>query len=291
MVDAGSLPCRAGPTASQLRTGEAMIDGILLAMELPSGEASSVFGSLRFLGSELYGRCGLPALQPIAARQHQSAVAVTPAIRSGLVWLRCLLRAVGPREWPGGGAVRTMRVPGDASEPAFGPPVLAGVMRLPSGRTTLRAFRVEVPAEVVQALPRKRKKIYYYEVMWAVAATFIWRTHMHEAHPIFFEDNKGAQASLLRGFSGDFAASLLLAVFWGAAAVQSSRPWAARVASGDKPADCLTKAGLDSSHLRDTIMEDPRDFDMFWTLLLESLRTNRFPQWEALSALFAAFFQ
>ena len=290
MTHIGSLPCSAGPTQSRQQAGRAMIDVIIVTMELPSGDASSVFGSLRFLGSELYGRCGLPALQPIAARQHQRAVAVTPALLSGLRWLRCLLGAVGPREWPRSDVVHTLWIIGDASEPASGPPILAGILRLPGAAAASRAFQLEVPAEVVRLLP-KQKKIYYYEVLWAVAATFVWRAHTQDAHPIYFEDNTGAQASLLRGFSNDFAASLFLAGFWGAAAGQSSRPWVARVASDDNPADCLTKGGLDSRHLQSAIMEEPAKFDDFWSLIVGCLKDSEFPQWDHFNTLFKGQFQ
>ena len=117
-------------------------------------------------------------------------------------------------------------------------------------------------------------------------AIFVWWDHLHGSHPIFFEDNQRAKASLLRGFSNAFAAALFQAVFCGSAAIQS-RPWIARVASADNPADCLTKEGPDCSQLHDTIMVDPGSFDGFWCLMIRSLRDAEFPPWGELNATFA----
>ena len=122
------------------------------------------------------------------------------------------------------------------------------------------------------ALP-KRKKIYYYELLWPVLASFIWSPHFVNTYNVFYEDNMGAQFSLLSGFSSNFAASLFLALFWGAAA-QTSRPWIDRLSSGDNPADCLTKPGQPMQHLDGAIFEDDRRFEPIWELLILHSTSN-----------------
>ena len=129
------------------------------------------------------------------------------------------------------------------------------------------------------ALPRQRNVIYHLELLWPVAAAFLWREHMAEAYPIFYEDNQGAQHSLLNGFSSDFFASFLLGLFWGAAAAQASRPWVARVASADNPADCLTKPGLSQQHLDGVPCEDPALLEPFWSFVTDQLCSRSFPRW------------
>ena len=141
MVDIGSLPCSAVPTESRMHKAKGMIDAILAARKLPPGDASSVFAYLRFLGSKLHGRCGLPALQPIAARQNQVETNITPALRSALLWLRFLLDAVGPRVWPSKATANTIWVLGDASEPESGPPVIAAILQVAIEATPVHAFR------------------------------------------------------------------------------------------------------------------------------------------------------
>jgi hypothetical protein len=132
-------------------------------------------------------------------------------------------------------------------------------MRLPDG--ALRAFKVRIPPAFIAVLPRQLKYIYLYELLWPVLATFIWRNEFGGAYPVFYEDNESAQFSLLRGFSNRLAPSLFLACFWGASAAQCSRPWISRVASGDNPADALTKPGVPAGHLDGAVLEDDRSFD------------------------------
>ena len=144
---------------------------------------------------------------------------------------------------------------------------------------------LSVPDAVIRALLDVQKKIYYYEMLRAVAATFIWCRQIHGTRPIFFEDNTGAQGAFPCGFSSDFTASLLLAVFWGSAAIHTSQPWVARVASRDNPADCLTKDGLDTRHLRGANMVDPVELNSFWELFLSCLRAQAFPDWQHFNSL------
>ena len=156
------LPCNVRPTASRKESGLALIDKILSTGRLHPGDASSVFGKLRFVGSELHGRCGIPALQPISARQSERRSDLTPALRSALKWLRELLAVVGPREWPWcERAPPAIHIFGDASEP--GPhqcyePTLVAVLRLPCG--SLRGFAARVPRAFIRALPPQAKHIH-----------------------------------------------------------------------------------------------------------------------------------
>ena len=181
---------------------------------------------------------------------------------------------------------------GDASEP--GPrqayaPTLAAVLRLPDG--SLRTLRTEVRKDFIALLPRRSHLIYFYELLWPVFAAFAWRDDLAKAYPIIYEDNTGAQFNLLSGFSNCFASSLILAAFWGASAAQKSRPWIDRVASGDNPADCLTKPGLPALHLVGAQRFDERLFDPLWEFLIAQLRKKSFPSWASFEPLFAPRFQ
>ena len=106
----------------------------------------------------------------------------------------------------------------------------------------------------------------------------------------YYEDNEGARFNLMGGFSGDAATSLLLALFWGSAAVHQSRPWIARVASGDSPADCLTKIGLPRGHLHGAV-SDNAVTQAFWDIIIPCMRTASFPDWAACAALFCGRLQ
>ena len=110
------------------------------------------------------------------------------------------------------------------------------------------------------------------------------------SHPVFFEDNEGAKFRLISGFTSDRAAAVLLAFFWGAAAAQRSRPWAARVCSSDNPADCLTKDGLPRAHLRDAVWEEC-DLSPFWDAIVKALRADCFPRFAAVRELFQGVFE
>ena len=286
-VSVASLPCSVASTEARVANCHFLIDGILAAGRLSSAEAASTLGKLRFLGSALHGKCGIPALQPIAARQHERSGRLTSALRSSLQWLRQLVTAVGPMEWSWGCAPgQTFSIFGDASEPSDGSvPRLGGVLLRP--RATTLFFEVDVPAAIIGALPRREKLIYYYELLWPAVAAYAWREVLSESYVMYYEDSEGAKFNLLGGFSSDFAASVLLAFFWGAAAAHRSRPWISRVASADNPADCLTKASLPRDHLRGAICTST-DFGPFWVLLQSCLRDSTFPAWSALAELYAA---
>ena len=103
---------------------------------------------------------------------------------------------------------------------------------------------------------------------------------------MFYEDNEGARHKLMDGFSGDGAAALLLGAFWGASAIQRSRPWIDRVCSADNPADCLTKPGCSRAHLAGAIWEDA-DLQPLWHFLIEAFSKGGFPPWGSFEELFA----
>ena len=92
LVVVGRLPCRAAPTPSRIQSGNQMVQQLLAERRLFPGAAASIFGKLWFLGSELHGRVGMPALQPINAAQHASHPVWSPAIESALVWSGDLLQ-------------------------------------------------------------------------------------------------------------------------------------------------------------------------------------------------------
>ena len=200
------LPCGAGPLPSRIENCLELIDGIIRSGTLRPGEASSVFQKLRFLGSELHGRCGLTALQAVSARQREAFSSITPALVSSFAWLRKLVQHVQPRTWPWGVATPDVsHVFGDASEPSPQQglhPTLGGVL-LRAGQP-LEVFSVEIPARLINVLPRRQKKIYYYELLWPVVAAFAWRNEFLSAHSIFYEDNSGAQNNLLPFSSMDY---------------------------------------------------------------------------------------
>ena len=230
MVSIGRLPCSISPTARRQESGLFLINEVKRSGRFHQGDAASLFQKLRFLMSAVHGRCGLPALQPIAARQNEDRSDVTLALASAFEWLPELLLGAGPREWPWRQDAPTpLHIFGDASEPGErtgGPPMLAAVIRLPGG--ALRAFHTRVPQAVIAALPPRAKKIYFYELLWPVLAAYIWKDLLGKAYPVYYEDNTAAQHNLLNGFSSCFAPSLFLALFWG-------RRRGTEIASLDRP--------------------------------------------------------
>ena len=71
MVSIGRLPCSISPTAQRQESGLFLINEVKRSGRFRQGDAASLFQKLRFLMSAVHGRCGLPALQPIAARQNE----------------------------------------------------------------------------------------------------------------------------------------------------------------------------------------------------------------------------
>ena len=143
----------------------------------------------------------------------------------------------------------------------------------------LRVFELEVPSEITQLLPAKKTHIYFYELLLAAAAVFIWQDVLLGSAPVFYSDNEEATYSLLNGFASQFAPSLVLAVFWGASALHRSRPWVARVSSGANPADALTRPDLPRSHLAGGQVVPASHFTDFWSLMHSHLRSQSFPDW------------
>lgn len=286
-VQTGSLPCSAGPTKTRMQNIRELIAGVFADDALPPGRASSVFGKCRFLASDLHGRVGFPALQAISARQNQRSAKLTPLLKTSLQFLCDISDEVGPRVWPFGVPIASeLHVFGDASEPhaSSGLSCRMGAIMISSGTGASRYWECDVPLRVLKAFQR-RHCIYLLESLWPAACALAWKDCLHNSHPVFYDDNRGAEFSLLKGFSPDVAASLILALFWSASAVQKSRPWVTRVASADNPADCLTKPGPDRSHL-DAALADHVDLQPVWDILCDSLENGSFPAWSALSAPF-----
>ena len=230
-----TLPCTVEPTESRRKSTSALIGGIRATRRLHPGEAASVFGKARFYGESLHGRVGLPALQALSARQHESTSALTPVLLSSLSWIEDLSSSVAPRTWPSHrSAPAPIRIFGDASEPDVrsGQACMLGGVLLAQG-APMRHFEVPIPYSIIVAFPKRAKRIYYYELLWPAVTAFIWRDHLAGLPSIFFDDNEGAKFRLISGFSPDFAASTLLALFWGASAAQQPRPWIMRATSAE----------------------------------------------------------
>ena len=107
---------------------------------------------------------------------------------------------------------------------------------------------------------------------------------------VFFEDNEGTKSRLISGFTGDRAAAVLLALFWGAAAAQRSWPWSARVCSNDNPADCLTKDGLPQDHLPDGVWKEC-DLSPSLDAIVKALRADFFRSFADVRELFQGAFE
>ena len=167
------------------------------------------------MGSELHGRVGLPALQPMCARQHETSSRITPAIRSSFEWLRDMLVEVGERTWPDLSAPPpSIQILGDASEPdsqSAHRPRLGAILLQPGAAP--RVMETILPARVQDAFPERGKRINYYELLWPVLAAYVRREQLTASHPVFYEDNEGAKFRLMAGIAGDRAASILLAFF------------------------------------------------------------------------------
>ena len=88
----------------------------------------------------------------------------------------------------------------------------------------LRTCRCEVPLEIIDALPRLETRIFYLELMWPLAAVYVWTTTCINSYHLFYEYNDGAEHNLLKRFSNHFSASFLFAISGGAAAVHRSHP-------------------------------------------------------------------
>ena len=178
-VAVGCLPCTVSPTGAWKASSLELMDEILSSGCFSLTDTASVFGKLRFLGSALHGRCGIPALQPIAARQHEKSSALTPAIRSSFRWLRTLINEAGPQAWPWGTTpASSISIFGDASEPSDGCRPRLGAVLVPQCPLAMRAFEMEVPHALILALPQRQKLIYFFELFWPLVAACIWQEQL-----------------------------------------------------------------------------------------------------------------
>ena len=119
---------------------------------------------------------------------------------------------------------------------------------LPDG--SKRFFSVSVPPQVLANLVERKKQIGVLELLWLVLALFAWPALLRDACVLAFENNEGVRFSVIRAMSKHYDINALLSFFWLSANHLSCQIWMDRVASGDNPTDCLTKPGLDASHLQ-----------------------------------------
>ena len=292
-VYVASLPCCIAPTAARVDKANTLLDACISSRRLAQSLVPSVFGKLRFLAADLYGRCGLPALQALSAHEHSCTPRLSNACVSGLEWLREIIPNVGPRQWQVQQGRFSSYIFGDASDPGsnarYNPSI--GLVFREAANSKLRTVQVVVPIGILQQLPCGTGRIYYLELLWPAVAAYVWRQDLACSNCVFYEDNEGAKFNLRRGFSKDFVSSLFLAMFWGAAAAQRSVPWIDRVASEDNPADCLTKPGVCQQHLQGALREQSSVLDPLWDFLMHHLDKRRFPTWVELSQLMRPSYQ
>ena len=135
---------------------------------------------------------------------------------------------------------------------------------------------------------RREKQICVLELLWAVLSSIVWAPELQGAYATLYEDNEAARGGLRRGMSQHWDINILLAVFWGGAAIRRSGFWMERVPSLDNPADCLTKPGLDRSHLIGAVDDTSRvDWQALFAAFESMLRARTLPEWASIVALFA----
>ena len=209
-----SLPCSAQPTQSRKVKSVALFNAVRAKGHLHESMASSLMGKIRCLGDGLRGRVGIPALQALGSSQRRNAPSHFKTLCSSFNWLEDIIEHAGPRTWPySSEPVHSVHVLGDASEPADDPPRIGAVLAFVG--QPLRVFEVVVPRIIIVSLPDQGKHIFFYEMLWPVAAAFVWRDTLLCSHPTFHEDNEGANFALLKGFSSNSAASVLLGAVLG----------------------------------------------------------------------------
>ena len=102
-----------------------------------------------------------------------------------------------------------------------------------------------------------------------------------DACVLAFDDNNGARFSAIRAMSKHYDINALLSFFWVSATQLSCQIWMDRVSSRDNPADCLTKDGLDASHLSDAHDDtDSVDWVRTFSILEQVLRARSVPSWD-----------
>ena len=281
-------PASSSPTAERVSGCRRLIQEALTKRRITPASASTLAGKLQFLAGSLYSRVGHSGLPPLFKRQSESRDQLTPDIEAGLLWFLEVLDNVGPREWP---LHRAGRAPwcifGDASEPSsLGDFPRAGAILQSPGGAQRFYFSACVPGSLLQAFQPRKKQIAVLELLWAVVAVIVWFHFLSDAPVLIFEDNVGAEKGLLKGMSKHQDINRLLSSFWCVASSAHTLVWADRVSSSDNPADCLTKPGVDSSHLAGA--EDISSM-VVWSELFsaikEILTTSHQPRWRQLRAL------
>ena len=104
----------------------------------------------------------------------------------------------------------------------------------------------------------RAKQIAALELLWAVLCVIMWSPLLRGAYVTLYEDNESARCGLLRGLSKQTDLNFMLALFWTQTAKEQTRFWFDCVASADNPADCLTRRGVDSTHLAGAVDDSSR---------------------------------
>lgn len=160
----------------------------------------------------------------------------------------------------------------------------AAILQCPHARTVY--FRIAVPQAFIDALAPREKQICVLELLWVLLAVIVWPTQLQEAPLTVYEDNDAARGGIIKGMSKHGDINALLALLWGAFASIRSKPWVERIASRDNPADCLTKAGLDDSHLHGACdVSDSVRWDVIFDHLQKVLLERTLPSWSTAAGL------
>jgi hypothetical protein len=280
-LSVGTWPVTAAPTENRIKNGRSLLEACLRERRVPPSSAGTLAGKWRFLGGSLYSRVGYPGLAPLYARQHGSSDGMTLALEMGISWLLEVSRHIGPREWLWGSAAPApLQLFGDASEPgdSAAPRVCAAILQRPDATT--QYFHVAIPGALLALLSPRAKQICVLELLWVIIAVIIWHDVLHDAYLVAYDDNEAARGGIVRGMSSHWDLNVLLAILWGSAAELRCKLWAERVASADNPADCLTKPGLDKSHLQRAIdISGLVDWPPLFAQLQSILAKRTLPRW------------
>lgn len=282
IINISRLPISISPTPERVRNCKMLLSHILASGRLSPAVASMLAGKLRFLSGSLHCRVGIPGLAPLYRRQKEEGDRLHPPLRAGLRWLAEIIAHVGPRTWHWGSeALPVWSILGDASEPADqeAPRICAAILR-GHGAHKFEYFAIQVPSDCLRAFIPRAKQIGILEMLWVFLALCVWRRTLRSGCVTAFEDNSGAERGIIRGMSKHEDLNCLLALIWGTAAQASLQLWADRVASADNPADCLTKSGLDRSHLQDAVnITDCINWKDIFGELRGILAGRRVPSW------------
>ena len=224
----------------------------------------------------------MAALSPIAGLQARPYTGTlwSVEIEAGLRLLLELLVNVGPREWRCSRPLaETCLLFGDASEPSDDNPWCAAML-VQGSRTSY--FAVRVPDSVLRALRPRHKQIAVMELLWVVLSLVVWSTELRDSMLMVFEDNNSAERGLTKGMSRHSDINALLSLFWCSAAQLHANCWFEHIASADNPVDCLTKPGLNRSHLTNAAdVTRSLHWEVVFVKLCSMLESNAVPSWSS----------